>query len=47
MLALYKLVVRDSNGKVIQTHERYDGSEIRRLIIDECEKGYSVTVTKL
>jgi hypothetical protein len=43
---LYKLVVRDCNGKVKQIHEIYT-TDIGPYVEAECLKGYSVTVTKL
>jgi hypothetical protein len=49
LLDLYKLVVRDLNGKVIQIHEVYR-NDIHRVMIAELEKRgdfCSVSVTKL
>jgi hypothetical protein len=48
MLPLYKLVIRDKNGKVIQSHEIYgSSSNIHTIVSDETAKGYSVTITRL
>lgn len=43
---LYKLVVRDKFGQVQQIHECYP-DEVGRRVVDETEKGLSVTVTLL
>jgi hypothetical protein len=45
-LNLYKLVVRDKNGQVQQIHECYR-DEVEGRIVEETEKGFSVTATLL
>jgi hypothetical protein len=47
ILKRYKLVVREvGTGKVIQVHEVYR-AYIEMHVLEELDKGYSVTVTEL
>lgn len=46
ILNLYKIVVKDSNGKVIQIHERYRVN-VAELVLGECDAGNRVTVTQI
>lgn len=49
LLDLYKLVVRDKNGKVLQIHETYR-NDIHRVVQAELDKGdefTSITITRL